>query len=66
MSGDPIDPAQAVSLLLHLAGLHPSDAEVDAIVQGYAARRAALDAMYVPEAEDESPVPDWLYRSARA
>ena len=51
---------QIVAALLAAAGLAPSADEVAALASSYPALRAGLDALYLPEADSEHPLPGWL------
>ena len=53
-------PERIVADLLAAAGLAPSPEEIAELARGYAALRAGLDSLYLPEADAESPLPDWL------
>ena len=60
----PVASERIVADLLAAAGLAPSPEEIAEIARGYAALRAGLDSLYLPEADAESPLPDWLLRGA--
>jgi hypothetical protein len=60
----PVAPERIVADLLAAAGLAPSPEEIAELARGYAALRAGLDSLYLPEADAESPLPDWLLREA--
>ena len=51
---------QIVAALLAAAGLAPSADEVAALARAYTELRAGLDALYLPEADSELPLPAWL------
>ena len=51
---------QIVAALLAAAGLAPSADEVAALARAYTELRAGLDALYLPEADPELPLPAWL------
>ena len=53
-------PEPIVAALLAAAGLAPSADEVAALASSYPALRAGLDALYLPEADSEHPLPGWL------
>jgi hypothetical protein len=53
-----------VAALLAAAGIAPSPDEVAALARGYPALRAGLDALYLPEADAEPPLPAWLLRGS--
>jgi hypothetical protein len=51
---------QIVAALLAAAGLAPSADEIAALARSYTDLRAGLDALYLPEADSEHPLPGWL------